>query len=257
VSLALRLRGLDTAISKTVLGDDPARASRGGWFLRAADPDPLDDLPDLKAVYDRCSGEEGGYAGRCTAPLLIDLATETIVSSESADIVRILNSFTTDSAADSNNGRDLYPVELGREIDEANAWVYEQVNNGVYKAGFATKQAAYEAAEREVHAGLARCDSVLGLSRFICGEAVTEADVRLLPTAVRFDAIYAALFRCGRKIIRADYPHVDRWMREMVELAGPGLFDLQAAKTSYYSNLFPLNPGGIVPVGPSAADLGL
>lgn len=118
-------------------------------------------------------------------------------------------------------------------------------------------QAAYERAEADVHAGLGRCEALLATQPFLCGEAVTEADVRLLPTAVRFDGVYASFFRCGRKLIRADYPHVEAWMKRMLALTGPGLFDLDDARRSYYTSLFPLNPGGIVPVGPSAAELGL
>ena len=89
-----------------------------------------------------------------------------------------------------------------------------------------------------------------------CGETVSEADVRLMPTAVRFDGIYASIFRCGRFQIRANYPNVERWTKEMLTLTGPDLFDLQDARKGYYSDLFPLNPGGIVPAGPSPADLG-
>ena len=133
--------------------------------------------------------------------------------------------------------------------------MYEQINNGVYRCGFATKQAAYERAERDVHAGLARVDELLSTRRFLCGETLSEADVRLLPTGARFDGCYAAFFRCGRRQIRSDYPHLARWLREMLELTGP-LFDLDDARRSYYTNLFPLNPGGIVPAGPTPADLG-
>ena len=253
VSAALALRNLDGAISTTRLADDPERASRGGWCFDASDPDPLVGAADLKGVYDACT-DGGPYEGRCTAPLLVDLQTQSIVSNESADIVRMLNGFDVPSA-----GRvvDLYAAESAALIDETNAWVYEQVNNGVYRAGFATSQAAYERAEADVHAGLARCDAILAGSRFLCGEFVSEADVRLLPTANRFDGVYATFFRCGRKLIRSDYPNVRRWLHEMLSLAGPGLCDLRAARTSYYKNLFPLNPGGIVPAGPTAEDLGM
>lgn len=119
--------------------------------------------------------------------------------------------------------------------------MYELVNNGVYRAGFATRQAAYEAAERDVHAGLARCERVLSSSRFLCGDTVSEADVRLLPTAVRFDGVYASFFRCGRKLIRSDYDHTRRWMHEMLGLVASAsqgsapadrrtLFDLALAR---------------------------
>jgi hypothetical protein len=153
------------------------------------------------------------------------------------------------------SGVDLYPAHQRSEVDATNAWVYEQINNGVYRCGFATKQAAYERAERDVHAGLTRVDELLSTRRFLCGETLSEADVRLLPTGARFDGCYAAFFRCGRRQIRSDYPHLARWLCEMLELTGP-LFDLDDARRSYYTNLFPLNPGGIVPAGPTPADLG-
>ena len=247
-------------------------------------------------MYNHCT-EGGKYEGRCTAPLLVDLESGRIISNESGDIVRMLNAFPKGVG----NGVDLCPPALLADIDAINAWVYEQLNNGVYRCGFATKQGAYERAERDVHAGLARVDELLQGRRFLCGATLTEADVRLLPTAARFDGCYASFFRCGRRQVRAwprpfacrgplwhraavprrapapwprrtsrrrlrpllllaqirsDYPAVRRWLREMLELTGPGLFDLDEARRSYYTNLFPLNPGGIVPAGPSPADLG-
>jgi len=252
VSIVLALRELSGAISTTRLDDDPQRASRGGWCFSASDPDPLCGAADLREVYNHCT-EGGKYEGRCTAPMLVDLQTGRIISNESGDIVRMLNSFPRETGL--GNGVDLYPAHLRAEVDMTNAWVYEQVNNGVYRCGFATQQAAYERAERDVHAGLARADALLATTRFLCGDTLSEADVRLLPTGARFDGCYAAFFRCGRRQIRSDYPHVARWLREMLELTGP-LFDLDEARKSYYTNLFPLNPGGIVPAGPTPADLG-
>merc|ERR1712232_551125 len=221
-------------ISTTKLADDPERARRGGWCFDASDPDPLLGASDLKAVYDACTPGEEGWTGRCTAPLLVDLQTRTIVSKESGDIVRMLNEFdvsTGDAASSSSfnaDGKviDLYPAELRERIDGINQWVYEKINNGVYRAGFATKQAAYEEAERDVHMGLEHCNEILSQQRFLCGDAVTEADVRLLPTVVRFDGVYASFFRCGRKQVRSDYPHLNRWMRDMLRLTGSNLFDL-------------------------------
>jgi len=250
VSITLALRQQSGAISSTTLDDNPERASRGGWCFDRGDPDPLCGAADLKAVYDACT--PGGYTGRCTAPLLVDLKTSTIISNESADIIRMLNSLRLPAS-----GRvvDLYPPELAAGIDATNAWTYELINNGVYRAGFATQQKAYERAEADVHAGWARCDEALSKARFLCGDAVTEADVRLLPTAARFDGVYASFFRCGRKLIRADYPHVARWLSEMLALdpSVSSTFDLVGARRSYYTNLFPLNPGGIVPAGPELA----
>ena len=241
VATALQLRGLGEAISVTRLVNDPTRASRGGWCIDADSPDPLIDAPDLKAVYDACS-PDGYYVGRCTAPLLIDTQTRSIISNESGDIVRILNNFDGKSAAQRTSTTmisgsvaviDLYPSELASHIDSTNLWVYEKINNGVYRAGFATRQIAYECAERDVHDGLSKCDQVLAQSRFLCGSSLSEADVWLFPTVARFDGIYAPFFRCGRKLIRSDYPHVNRWLKEMIEFAGP--FDLDDARRGYYN----------------------
>lgn len=289
VGATLALRGLTCAVGVTRMADDPERASRGGWAFEASDPDPLCGAADLRQVYDRCT-EGGAYRGRCTAPLLVDLQACTIISNESGDIVRMLNGLdvTDGGAAEGGGWVDLYPAALRAEIDETCGWVYKQINNGVYRAGFCTSQPAYEAAEADVHKGLRRADGLLASRRFLCGPTLTEADVRMLPTAVRFDGVYASLFRCGRRQIRSDYPHVNRWMKEVLELTGGGWFDLEAARGSYCAraatrtpaagrwcplslwppsrvppslpadrNLFPLNPGGIVPGGPSSEELGL
>ena len=260
VSITLALRGLlGNGVGCTRLANDPEKASRGGWCFSDSDPDPLIGAADLKAVYDACTPGEEPYKGRCTAPLLVDLETKEIISNESADIIRMLNGL--DLGGDGKKGEeektvDLYPEALAQSIDETNRWTYELVNNGVYRCGFATKQAAYESAEADVHNGLKRCDETLSKSRFLCGDVVSEADVRLLPTIVRFDGVYAPFFRCGRYQVRSDYPNVKRWCDEMLTLTGPGLFDLDDARRGYYRDLFPLNPGGIVPAGPSPEDLG-
>lgn len=264
VGITLALRGLRGAVGVTTLDDDPAKASRGGWSFSIDDPDPIDRLPDLKAVYDRCT-PGGAYSGRCTAPLLIDLQEEIVISNESGDIVRMLNSLNVASdgslvAGGDSGGApvvDLYPPTLAATIDETCRWLYSDLNNGVYRAGFATKQSAYESAERDVHAALERADAILNERRFICADVVTEADVWLLPTVARFDGIYSGIFRCGRRRVSADYPHIDRWLKTMLTLTGGGIFDLDDARRSYYTNLFPLNPGGIVPAGPTAQDLGI
>ena len=258
VSITLALRGLlNGGVGCTRLANDPQRASRGGWCFDSTDPDPLLNAPDLKAVYDACA-EGGSYTGRCTAPLLVDLKTGTIISNESADIIRMLNELDLSAAAASDEDRavDLYPPALAAAIDDTNAWTYEQINNGVYRCGFATQQKAYDSAERDVHAGLRRADELLGSTRFLCGASVSEADVRLMPTIVRFDGVYAPFFRCGRFQVRANYPNLERWCNDMLTLTGAGLFDLNDARKGYYSDLFPLNPGGIVPAGPTPADLG-
>jgi len=261
--LAVKLLGFDEAsIGVTRLVDDPTRASRGGWIFdpgyRGGDPDPLFGSADLREVYDRL---RPGYRGRCTAPLLVDKKARRVVSNESADIVRMLNSATL-GRKDRAGRLDLYPESLAPLIDETNEWVYRQVNNGVYRCGFATTQRAYDAASADVRAGLRRCDDVLATRPYLCGTEFTESDLRLLPTAIRFDGAYAPLFRAGgaHLRLRSDYPHVHEWLRRCWTAYDPAIrdsIDVADACTSYYKQLFPLNPGGIVPSPVTAEALGL
>lgn len=226
-------------VTVTMLEDDAGRASRGGWIVRDP-PDRVFGAVDLKGVYDKAT--RSAYRGRVTAPLLVDARAKTVVASDSADIVRAL------CAPGLGNDVDLRPAHLVPAIDEACDWVYEKVNNGVYQCGFCTTQQAYERAEAALHDGLARADELLKESRFLVADTVTEADVWLYPTVARFDAVYAPLFRCGRKTVRADYPNLARWASDMARLPGiDATFDRAQAARSYYASLFPLNPSGIVP----------
>ncbi|KAL6779675.1 hypothetical protein ACKKBG_A13255 [Auxenochlorella protothecoides x Auxenochlorella symbiontica] len=246
VGLALAARGLSDHVEVVHLLDDAERASRGGWVLRA--PDPVSGARDLRGVYDSLSPR---YRGRCTAPLLVDLAARRIVCNESSLIVRSLNALRLPG----DSGVDLAPQHLLPEIERWNDRIQADINNGVYRCGFATTQAAYEAAEFSLHQALETVESALAASPFLCGAAATEADLRLLPTVQRFDAVYATLFRCGRRRIAHDYPAVDAWKARLLAAHVPGqalqlqdCYDQADAARSYYTQLFPLNPSGIVPV---------
>lgn len=240
----------------TQLVDDPVRASRGGWVFGRDAPDPLGS-DDLFQLYETLSPN---YQGRCTAPLLVDLKTKKIVSNESSDIVRTLNRCTFGNTQSQSDHVDLYPPAQRALIDETNAWTYELLNNGVYRCGFGTQQAAYDAASADVRRGLDRLEERLATDEFLCGPTWTETDVRVLPTLLRFDGVYAPLFRAGgaHLRIRTDYPRLHAWMRTC--WAWPGVrdtIDLADANASYYKQLFPLNPGGIVPTPVTAKDIGL
>lgn len=252
VRLVLSLRRISTEeVGMTSLVDDPVKASRGGWIFSSQDRDPVGNCRDLRELYDLLSP---GYKGRCTAPLLVDKKSKTIVSNESADIVRMLESATFQSSA---KRRDLYPTELQKEIDITNEWVYTLLSNGVYQCGFATTQSAYNEAAAKVQEGLEQCEGVLSTQDFLCGNTFTEADLRLLPTACRFDGVYSPLFKASQLRIR-DYPAIHAWMQRCWKMPGvPDTIDLADANSSYYKQLFPLNPGGIVPSPVSAATLGL
>jgi glutathionyl-hydroquinone reductase len=263
--VVLTMKLLDFSIPNqigwTVLEDNPRRASRGGWIFSSQQTDTVfGGCRDLRQVYDALS-IGGRYQGRCTAPLLVDTKTKRIVSNESADICRMLNKAALGSSAETMERRlNLVPSHLQAEIDETNEWVYRLVNNGVYRCGFATTQAAYDAASDNVREGLRRCEERLQQNLYLCGNDVTEADVRLLPTLLRMDGVYAPLFRAGgaQVRIRTDYPATHAWLvRCWSRSSVAESIDVSDACASYYRQLFPLNPSGIVPTPVTAKDLGL
>lgn len=252
--LVVRLLGLTSAqMGVTRLVDDPVKASRGGWIFSAHDPDPYRQCRDLRELYDRL---QPGYRGRCTAPLLIDKRAGKIVSNESSDIVRMLAKC---KLGGNGSSIDFYPDNLANEIDQTNDWVYRLLNNGVYRCGFSTTQAAYDMAAGDVREGLKRCQAILSTRPFLCGDRFTEADLRLLPTILRFDGAYAPLFKAGGAHLRIrNYPALQAWLMRCWQM--PGVresIDLGDACASYYRQLFPLNAGGIVPTLVTAEDLGL
>lgn len=257
VLMALVIRGLQEHVSITYAADDPERASRGGWVFDT--PEPIFGATDLRQVYDKASP---GYRGRCTAPLLLDKKTKRIISSESPEILATLFRLQLPGSTHF----DLSPSHLDEDANQLKALVYNQINNGTYKSGFATTQAAYDRAQEQLYSGLEEVEKRLTKSRFLLGDKFTEVDMWLYPTIIRFDACYAVLFKCSRRRI-SDYPHLQAWMRDIYQLqVGPAsasnmqikdTFDVDDSRRSYFSSLFPLNPGGIVPSGPTLADLKL
>ncbi|HTT01500.1 MAG TPA: glutathione S-transferase family protein [Steroidobacteraceae bacterium] len=219
-----------------------------GWTFR--EPDPLTGARRVYELYLRANAR---YTGRATVPVLWDKQRGTIVNNESSDILRMLNAqfnaFTPDRT-------DYYPAELAAQIDALNARIYETVNNGVYRAGFATRQEPYESAVRTLFATLADLESLLGTRRYLLGGRLTEADWRLFPTLVRFDAVYYGHFKCN---LRHVYEHPNLWaytreLYQMPEIAAT--VDIDAYKAHYYGSHRNINPTGIVPLGP-LLDLGV
>ncbi len=232
------LKGLEDAISITIAS--PA-GDKGIWVFED-EQEGCHTLPELYKLA------QSGYNGRATVPVLWDEQTKTIVNNESADIIVILNSEFNQFAK--NADIDLYPEELKTKIDEWNEKIYHTVNNGVYRCGFAQSQEAYEKACRELFTTLDEIDNILSQSRYLCGELVTLADVRLFTTLFRFDVVYYGLFKCNLRRIK-DYKYLSVYLQDLYQL--PGIADtcnLEAVKQDYYGNLFPLNPGGIIPLGP-------
>ena len=243
----------------TTLVDDPIKASRGGWVFANPTKDRRvggSDVTDLRALYDYLSPS---FQGRCTAPLLIDTKRERIVSNESADIVRMLPKLLQDD--DEEKTLDLCPSELTEAIDETNEWIYRLLNNGVYRCGFSTTQGAYDSASKDVRNGLDQCEEKLGQTPFILGKTFTEADIMLLPTLLRYDGVYSPLFKAGgtHLKLKCDYPNIYAWLKrcwQQVDGVSTSI-DLEDATSSYYKQLFPLNPGGILPTPVTVQDLGL
>lgn len=227
------LKGLEEAIAITVV--DPLMGA-SGWTL-----------PDGRPLYEVYRAAKPNYSGRVTIPVLWDEARQTIVNNESADIIRMLNREWDASGA---APLDFYPEVLRDEIDRLNAFVYERVNNGVYRAGFATTQAAYEEAYDQLFAALGELDERLGRNRYLLGDDVTEADWRLFTTLVRFDAVYYSHFKCNKRRI-VDYPNLWPYVRELYQTPGvAATVRLDHIKRHYYGSHKTINPTGIVPKGP-------
>lgn len=227
------LKRLEDAIAVTVV--DPLMAERG-WIL-----------PDGRPLYELYRQAKADYTGRVTVPVLWDDEQGTIVNNDSADIIRMLNR-AWDRWGEAS--LDLCPEDLLREIDEINAFVYERVNNGVYRAGFATEQAAYEEAYDSLFAALDELDERLSHDRYLVGERLTEADVRLFTTLLRFDAVYYSHFKCNKRRI-VDYPNLWPYVREIYQLPGvAATVHFDHIKAHYYRSHKTINPTGIVPKGP-------
>ena len=241
------LKKLDKAISVSVV--EPALSDQGWRFgdYPGSDHDALNGATYLHEIY---TSVEPAYTGRATVPVLWDKERRTIVNNESADILRMLNSGFGSLADD---GIDLYPRDLHAEIDALNERIYPKLNNGVYRTGFATTQLAYEEAFADVFAMLDELEARLESQEpFLFGNRLTEADVRLFVTLVRFDAAYNGLFKCNLRRL-ADYSRLSRFVDQI--LAIPGIretVNIDHIKRGYYS-IKALNPTGIVPVGPELA----
>ncbi len=218
-----------------------------GWTFAAGDgviPDPLYNSRYVYELYARADEE---YSGRATVPILWDQHTQTIVNNESADIIRMFGTAFDHAGA---NAGDYYPQQLRAYIDAINQRVYDTLNNGVYKAGFATTQAAYEAAVTPLFGTLDWLEDKLSQSRFLCGEALTEADIRLFTTLIRFDSVYQGHFKCNIRRI-TDYKNLWAYTRDIFQLPGiAGTVDFGHIKRHYYMSHRRINPSGIVPVGP-------
>jgi putative glutathione S-transferase len=238
------LKKLDDAISVSVT--EPLYGKTGWEFgtTPGATPDNVNGKKTLAEIYLLADPH---YSGRVSVPVLWDKKRRTIVNNESSEIIRMLNSAFD---AFTNVKTDYYPAALRAEIDRVNDLVYPNVNNGVYRAGFATSQAAYEEAARGVFAALDRLEAMLSRQRYLVGGQTTEADWRLFTTLIRFDTVYYGHFKCNLRRI-ADYPNLWNYLRELYQV--PGIAEtvsIEHIKRHYYGSQRQVNPTGIVPIGP-------
>ncbi len=217
------------------------RRTEDGWVHDAEGPF-ADGLKGVRALHEVYAQAATPYTGRITVPLLWDRRDNRAVSNESADIVRMLN--------DAFDGPDLAPAALRPVIDNWNTRIYRDLNNGVYRAGFARTQDAYDAAVADVFATLDAIDAHLAENRYLCGDTFTEADLRLFPTLARFDIAYHYAFKCNIRRLM-DYPNLWPYAREIFQMPGvAGTVDFEIYKTGYFSPSELRNPLGIVPAGP-------
>lgn len=231
------LKGLEQHIGVTVV--EPLMLENG-WELK-------DDQYGLNFLYQLYLKADAAYEGRVTVPVLWDKQTQTIVSNESAEIIRMFNSAFNDLTG---NTEDFYPEAHRDEIDILNDRIYHTVNNGVYRAGFATTQDAYEKAFLELFDSLAWLEDILTKQRYLVGDVLTEADWRLFTTLIRFDAVYVGHFKCNLKRI-ADYPALQGYLRELYQISGiASTVNFEHIKTHYYASHKTINPTGIIPLGP-------
>lgn len=217
-----------------------------------ADVDPLYNSEHVKDLYLKA---DPNYAGRFTVPALWDKKTQSVVNNESSEIIRMFNTAFNDFIPSEKASLDFYPEKLRDEIDELNEWIYPSINNGVYRTGFATTQEAYQKAVVELFEALDKVEKRLAGKDYLVGGQLTEADIRLWVTIIRFDPVYVGHFKCNLRTIRGGYPAINKWMKDLYwkNDAFKTSTDFDHIKTHYYWSHSSINPARIVPVGPIPA----
>ncbi|WMB27804.1 glutathione S-transferase family protein [Streptococcus didelphis] len=239
-----KLKGLEEHISLSIV--NPYMLEHGWTFDDYAGviSDPIFNSKYLYQIYLKA---DANYSGRVTVPVLWDKKRDTIVSNESADIIRMFNSAFNHITG---NTDDYFPKELEEEINEMNDFVYSNINNGVYKVGFATEQSVYEEEVKNLFSALDKLEEHLASHDYLVGDRLTEADIRLFTTLVRFDSVYYGHFKCNIKRL-VDYPNLWHYTKALYNYDGiASTVDFDHIKTHYYGSHKTINPNGIVPVGP-------
>ncbi|MGB0923913.1 MAG: glutathione S-transferase family protein [Pseudoalteromonas shioyasakiensis] len=238
------LKGLEDYISVSVVSPDMLEH---GWTFDKDNHSTGDALFDSEFMHQIYTRNKADYSGRVTVPVLWDKKTQRIVSNESAEIIRMFNSAFN---ALTGNERDFYPQSLRSEIDEVNEFVYHNINNGVYRAGFATTQEAYTEAFDDLFAALDKIERRLTANRYLVGDTLTEADWRLFTTLIRFDSVYVGHFKCNLRTIES-YPAISNYLRELYQIEGVSkTVDFYHIKRHYYFSHTMINPTQVVPKGP-------
>lgn len=240
--LMRKLKGLAGAV--TILQSDLPKGEGWAYSCGLDDLEPISNVFHVHQVY---TAARPTFTGRATVPVLWDRKTRTIVNNESSEIIRMLNS-EFDEFGDATV--DFYPEALRGAIDPINTFIYETINNGVYRCGFARSQQAYETSFRSLFGALDEIEQRLNHQRYLVGNRFTEADLRLFPTLVRFDAVYYSHFKCNLRRI-ADYHNLSNYLRDIYQMTGvAATVDMQGIKLGYYGGMPNLNPSGIIPLGP-------
>ena len=238
------LKGLEDYISVSVVSPDMLEH---GWTFDKDNHSTGDALFDSEFMHQIYTRNKADYSGRVTVPVLWDKKTQRIVSNESAEIIRMFNSAFN---ALTGNERDFYPQSLRSEIDEVNEFVYHNINNGVYRAGFATTQEAYTEAFDDLFTALDKIERRLTANRYLVGDTLTEADWRLFTTLIRFDSVYVGHFKCNLRTIES-YPAISNYLRELYQIEGVSkTVDFYHIKRHYYFSHTMINPTQVVPKGP-------
>jgi len=239
-----KLKKLEDAIGVSIVHPDMLE---NGWEFKVEGKARGDDLHGFDFAHQIYTKADPHYSGRVTVPILWDKKTNTIVNNESAEIIRMFNSAFVEIAGET---RDYCPEELCEEIDAINATVYENINNGVYRAGFATTQAAYVQANTALFAILDALEKTLGGQRYLVGDGITEADWRLFTTLIRFDSVYHGHFKTNTRRIE-EYPNLSEYLRELYQMPGVAeTVDFDQIKRHYYVSQTTINPTQVVPMGP-------
>ncbi|KAF8182064.1 glutathione S-transferase [Pholiota molesta] len=247
-----KLKGLEDLIPVSVVSP---HMGANGWPFASVDSfpgatiDPLYQSEHMKDLYFKA---DPNYGGRFTVPVLWDKKTHTIVNNESSEIIRIFNTAFNEFIPKEKAALTYYPEELRAEIDKINDFVYPGINNGVYRSGFATTQAAYEKAVTEVFDALDKAEKILEGKDYLVGGRLTEADIRLFVTIIRFDPVYVGHFKCNFRTIRDGYPTIHRWLQKLYWNipAFKECTNFEHIKTHYYWSHQTINPTRIVPLGP-------